>query len=463
MFRYGGPIREGIMSGMKNGGSMGNHEGPRRAALVGDPVFPKDSSGRAHHLVPVAYGVGAGLLHGARMALPWAARMGARYIPRLKNIFGRTTSAKHIPVRETVGLRGELYKTPFKQSKKFIRAGDEVTTSTFNPNWLGRDPLVQSIGWAGKTLASPTARGIGAKALRFATAPSTLIGGLWFANGRWFNKKGEELDPNDAEVKNAIDKAGGVPGGGDKGMMGTGEWFAAEAQKKLAEKNKADRKAKIAKYMDTMGYDRAQKTAVGKALIDASAIVQAGTEEGGSLKHADWGRMINQAIQATSKRLEKPEQIREAVGLMMTKAELEKDVLKSKGSPQKQLAKDYVDAGVYKTMEEAMAAIGKKSTFEDNLLAMSVKKDGKVSGSDLNILLHGTEGEKAPRKSVPGSDTAYKKFKEKMEDAGNDSQIELEFVEKMIDDKQPGDSFIIDDSLIIVKSDGTLAYRVRQR
>ena len=32
MFRYGGPIKEGIMHGMKNGG---------RAALVGNPVYPK--------------------------------------------------------------------------------------------------------------------------------------------------------------------------------------------------------------------------------------------------------------------------------------------------------------------------------------------------------------------------------------------------------------------------------------
>jgi hypothetical protein len=46
MFRYGGPIKEGIMSGIRepkrNGGSMmGNNEGPRRAALVGNPVYPQ--------------------------------------------------------------------------------------------------------------------------------------------------------------------------------------------------------------------------------------------------------------------------------------------------------------------------------------------------------------------------------------------------------------------------------------
>ena len=46
MFRYGGPIKEGVMSGIrepkKTGGSMGN--------LVGSPFYPK-TDGREHHAV----------------------------------------------------------------------------------------------------------------------------------------------------------------------------------------------------------------------------------------------------------------------------------------------------------------------------------------------------------------------------------------------------------------------------
>ena len=94
----------------------------------------------------------------------------------------------------------------------------------------------------------------------------------------------------------------------------------------LAAAAKAARTAKLEKYLDTMGYDKAKKTAMGDALIDASAIVQDATTEAGSLKKADWGKMINKAIQTTSKRLDKPEQIREAVGLMLTKSEIEKDL-----------------------------------------------------------------------------------------------------------------------------------------
>ena len=76
MFRYGGPIKEGVMNGIRepkrNGGSMGNDEGPRRAALVGNPIYPKGPDGRTGHFVPVAIGLG---LRGAGAI---AARLAAR-------------------------------------------------------------------------------------------------------------------------------------------------------------------------------------------------------------------------------------------------------------------------------------------------------------------------------------------------------------------------------------------------
>ena len=72
-----------------------------------------------------------------------------------------------------------------------------------------------------------------------------------------------------------------------------------------------------------MGYDAAKKDAVSKALIDASQIVS----DRGTLDKKNITReLINPIIQATSKRLEKPEQLNEAVRLMMTKAEIEKEM-----------------------------------------------------------------------------------------------------------------------------------------
>ena len=60
MFRYGGPIKEGVMSGIrepkKDGGML----------LVGQhPDRFKDAGGREKHVAPIIYGAGLGL---ARLA-----------------------------------------------------------------------------------------------------------------------------------------------------------------------------------------------------------------------------------------------------------------------------------------------------------------------------------------------------------------------------------------------------------
>ena len=63
MFRYGGPIKEGIMHGMQDGG-LANNEGPRRAALVGNPMYDqtKGPDGRTKHVVPFIAGAGMAAL-----------------------------------------------------------------------------------------------------------------------------------------------------------------------------------------------------------------------------------------------------------------------------------------------------------------------------------------------------------------------------------------------------------------
>ena len=68
------------------------------------------------------------------------------------------------------------------------------------------------------------------------------------------------------------------------------------------------------------------------------------------------GELINPIIQATSKRLDKPEQIREAVGLMMTKAGLEKEMYDAKPGTVAKNVQDMVKSGKY-TEEEAWAII----------------------------------------------------------------------------------------------------------
>ena len=76
MFKYGGPIKEGIMKGMKDGGSLSPQF---NTGLVGDERYPK-TGGREHHfafLAPLAFNVArTALMPLGRLAMQKALRSG---------------------------------------------------------------------------------------------------------------------------------------------------------------------------------------------------------------------------------------------------------------------------------------------------------------------------------------------------------------------------------------------------
>ena len=112
----------------------------------------------------------------------------------------------------------------------------------------------------------------------------------------------------------------------------------------------AQRGKRLNNLLDIMGYDASKKTAVADALIDASKIVS----ERGTLDPKNiTSELINPIIQATSKRLDKPGQIREAVGLMMAKGEIEKDLYKWKPGTTLKNAQDMADT-LNISVEEAL-------------------------------------------------------------------------------------------------------------
>ena len=75
MFKNGGPIKEGIMSGMKE---------PQAINTVGSPLAPQDSSGRQGYALPLLGFLGANALRTGAM------RMAPRAIQGIKNLFGTT-------------------------------------------------------------------------------------------------------------------------------------------------------------------------------------------------------------------------------------------------------------------------------------------------------------------------------------------------------------------------------------
>ena len=418
MFKYGGPIKEGVMHGMKNGGSMGEPQGKN---LVGDPVYPK-TDGRAHHFAFGGLGL-AGLYAGARATLPWIIRQGARYLPKVKRMFGTTTPASITRggprVGEAVGSHTPITINPAK----------------FNPNWLGRDPLVRTVGAAGKAIFNPTTGGLAAKGLRMATSPSSvLIGGLWYANGRWFNKKGDELDPNSTEVVKA--KAGSKDYGPHTKGAPTMTASMIEA------KAKADKEKRINALLDTMGYDKARKNAAYDALIDAGRMVS----ERGTLDPKNIGReLIDPIVAATSQRFDKPEQIREAVGLMQTKADIQKEMTKDETALANRVKELQILTGqktlAGDTLEEtAEAFFTRHGQWPSGELLGNLARNKNIDITEVVDTSTTATGLKDIGDPVEFMEGRIKKFKEK--------GIEI-----------PPGNYVVEDAIIIIDAEGNVRRR----
>ena len=424
MFRYGGPIKEGVMHGMKNGGLSKQFN----TGLVGDERYPQ-TGGREHHVAFLA----PALYAGARMLARPFGRWAMQQVPKLTRVKWRPGGST--PSKLHKGYPGGTAKGSWERGKTIMGQQEK-----FVPNWLGKqfiqDPLAKTViggtTGLGRGLQWTGKKALGAGKYAFGTPSGLLFFGapVTIAAGKWLLSDGTEL--NDDQKRQV--KQSGVPGGGDPGMTYTKPPVTKSPEERAAEA-KAARTAKLEKYLDTMGYDKAKKTAMGDALIDASAIVQDATTEAGSLKKADWGKMINKAIQTTSKRLDKPDRMREAVGLMSTKAAIEKDM----SAEENKLNNDY---------KRMQIELGEKSlagtSFEDIISDRMIKGD-MLKGNDLASLLRIKKGIDA--KVISTADM----------DADQDA---LTYVTKLIEEKEgtpyPEGVYVISDRIVKVDAQGNV-------
>jgi len=354
MFRYGGPIKEGVMSGIrepkKDGGML----------LVGEhPKEFRDASGREKHVAPIVYGAGMGL---ARLA-PLAMR-GAR---ALKGLFGSTAT------RSTTGN----FAGPMKRFYEPAGYSGKVTEKIFTPNKFSKyfidSPegrlLAGSTGFAGK---------VGKKAFQgakyLASSPLTVGGGLIYAGGKFF-KDGKEVPPppNAAELLQGRVGTSGAPGGGDPGMYlepqtkkGGGVELSAE---ELRKKN-------VERYRDIMDIKGMNKDAAYKSLISASQLINESGDFKGDIKS---GKLINQIIQATSKNFDKPKATKDAIDTLILKGEIEKDINASDPKSIADLA--YKEAATKKLNKEL------KGNTTAEIIQARMLKDDMPSGSNLASLI----------------------------------------------------------------------------
>jgi len=330
MFRYGGPIKEGVMNGIrepkKQGGSMGNN-------LVGSPAYPK-TDGREHHFVVTGSIAGLAAANAARIA---ATRAAMTYGPRaiggikrgigaIKGLFG-----KNVPKNVTVPKQGPTFPgtlttkqggfgAPVTTRVNPVGPGTaESTVNTFVPNkfseYLSGTMSGKLVSGLYKGATSPTAAGLTQKAGKavwsVAKDPLTIL-----SAGYYFYPDGTP------KPDSVIADQGQKPELGLEQLLETSVKNGAVKNENTL--NKADkRKTQVEKYRDIMDIKGMNKNAAYDSLIAASQAVLGEDDFKGSLKD---GSLINKIIGSTSKAFDKPAKTKDAIDTLILKGEITKDI-----------------------------------------------------------------------------------------------------------------------------------------
>jgi hypothetical protein len=367
MFRYGGPIKEGIMHGMKDGGSLSPQF---NTGLVGDERYPK-AGGREKHAVFLAPLAMQGLAAAGRFLAPRAIAAGAKAFGR-----GLATSPGKTGVFDkglTIGqrLRNILPTGRFLQPAtpkgqvipgKYTPAPLRISEAIRSPEAIGRaireNPVAAFIG-AGQIKNTPEILG-GA----YDIGKGTLQAGANYLLGTEFGKK-KASEAGEGEVK-VVDQIGAGEGT-------TGGSVTDDPNK--AKQIQEDRIAKTKKrYYELMGLDKMKKDAAYDSLIDASKIV---TEEGADLKGAiKSGTLQNRIIQAISKNLDKSADIKRQIDAAILKGEITKDIASA----------DTTDKRLKEARIKALDRAEKQAGASGQIAAV-VAKDGVISGSQTAAIL----------------------------------------------------------------------------
>jgi len=365
MFRYGGPIKEGVMSGIrepkKNGGLMNE---PQAMNTVGSPLAPMGPDGRSGYAIqfaPMIYAAGRAL------ARP----------------FGKFV-AKRVP---------QFFAGPNKQygtGKKIFEAGfkKKAPKIEFEPNRLGlafkNDPLAKTVmggtSMVGRGIQK-AGKGIYAAGKYGTTTPSGIALTGATTGPFIYNALTGEKEPN----PNNTTRVGG------RQFTGMEEQIVGDPRKNLPDSSKKGggvemsaeelRKKNVERYRDIMDIKGMNKDAAYNSLIAASRAINESGDFKGDIKS---GKLINQIIQATSTQFDKPKATKDAINTLIAKAEIEKDMNKEKNALENKKTNLQIKAA-----EKALAG----DSFDEAILKKITATNGKMpSGGDLAGILKATRG-----------------------------------------------------------------------
>jgi hypothetical protein len=298
MFRYGGPIKEGVMSGIKE---------PRQNYQWGSAVMKQVGT-----KVPA---LGAHYSKGiANLGKLWN---------KIKGWTGTPAQAPYSKVVSKQSPGGKMLnlKPRFRPGGTGPNPAD--IGKVWTPHgWVARDPLYKlgsaawqgkgyigkPLKWAGKTIATPTG-GIG----------------LVYLGGKWLTRDGKPANEN--EINEHLNK-GGNTGGPQHPSNNPDLYGGLKTAEDAAAAEKA-RKAQIQKYRDIMDIKGMNSEAASKSLIEASRLINESQDFKGDIRS---GSLINKIIQGASKAYDKPADMRRAIDTLIVKGEIEKDLNKDKNA-----------------------------------------------------------------------------------------------------------------------------------
>ena len=394
MFRSGGPIKEGIMDGMKDGGRM---------LLAGQhPKGFKDAEGREQHFAPlVALGsLGTAalrsaplILRGLRTATPKATSMFQRIFPsgRFRNVT-QSNVAKQGNILTDAQIKAGMI--PATQT---TRKG--LFESLKDPTQLGRAIRENPITAFTAASALPqTAFLAGKGAVAGVKSVPDLLKGYVEAvlPGKQFEDKDPKTTEKDETGLEVVDNFGEQKKGGE----------AVSQEKKdqiTADRIEENRK----RYYKLMGIDKMKKGAAYDSLIDASRIIQ---EQGSDLKGAiKSGSLQSAIINAISKNLDKSTDLKKQIDAAILKGEIEKDIRSA----------DSLDSDLKKAKIDQLNRAGKAASAKGRISEIFAK-DGTIPGTTTAALLDDDGILQADDKIIP--DKELQKFQK-----DNPNKTEVDF------------------------------------
>jgi len=418
MFRYGGPIKEGVMSGIREPKKDGGLSKQFNTGLVGDERYPK-TDGREHHFAFIPPLVAAANVAARILPAAYRGYKASRYLnpkavttgQKIKNFFLPRSS-------QSLESGGSKYKNLSEYASK-VKPGEGFgykigSFAKTNPvSTFGIASAVPQVGYGAYNLAKAGIKGAPDLAKNY--IDMVLPGEQFRDPDAITTGKNNIQDTNRDDRKKIVSTDASKKGGG-------AEMSAEELRKKNVER-----------YRDIMDIKGMNKDAAYNSLIAASQAINESGDFKGDIKS---GKLINQIIQATSKQFDKPKATKDAIDTLILKGEIEKDIKAS--DPNTKLDADYKRAKIaesqkslnptYNTLVAINTKAGAKGqavfdgaakdfsdnrgeTFRGNLISKSdfkdilstLKKDPKTQNADdVTIIATWTQGElDSSQKNIP--------------------------------------------------------------